>query len=73
MPSENPLFSTRPSPWRTAPAGGATRFAVGSLVAAITLASCTSDRAEPRARVSVYGVDGATWSVIDPLLAAGSH
>jgi len=71
VPSENSLPSTRPTRQRAALAGGAVRIAVGLLVAAITLASCTNDPAEPRARVSIYGIDGATWAVIDPLLAAG--
>jgi predicted AlkP superfamily phosphohydrolase/phosphomutase len=34
------------------------------------LASCSKSE-KPRRKVSIYGVDGAAWNVIDPLLARG--
>ncbi len=44
------------------------------LVLALAATGCTSRPTHTAAkptRVSIYGIDGATWKVIDPLLAAG--
>jgi predicted AlkP superfamily phosphohydrolase/phosphomutase len=40
------------------------------MLAALLGVGCTSDR--PRLAVTLVGVDGATWRVMDPLLAAGA-
>lgn len=45
------------------------RSALALLIAGAVVASCS--KTPPRNRVSIYGIDGATWKVIDPMLAEG--
>lgn len=42
---------------------------VAASIALPIFSSCQRDK--PQRRVSIYGIDGATWNVIDPLIAAG--
>jgi len=47
------------------------RRSLGVALAALPLVACDGPAPQPSGRVFLIGIDGATWSVLDPLIAQG--
>ena len=61
----------RRGPPRAAPAASAALLALLALLAGFALPSCDRPSDAGRPKVALIGIDGATFTVIDPLLAQG--